>query len=208
MHDVNQNCLKYSKRIFLRRFRLSDAPAVYRILSDPRVVDSLGRPALTSLADAEKYLKKNYINYYTQSDNGALSDYGLPLDYRFAICRIEPTDEGELIGRVGIASSGDTNNLGFYIDSHQWGKGYAPEAAMLLAELAREGGYKYLTGRCSRHNRRSAQALSKSGLTYRYSWKSSGEITDFYQLDLVDGVCTYRRFWDENPAHWVERSLK
>lgn len=207
MDDNNGNRLISSNRIFLRRFLLSDAADIYRILSDPRVIEPLGRTALSSVEDATEYLKRNYIRYYVQSDNGMLSDMGLPLDYRFAICLSELGESEKLIGRIGIASSGDTNNLGFYIDSHYWGRGYAPEAASLVARLAREGGFKYLTGRCERHNRRSGYALIKSGMTYRYSWKSNDEIYDFYQLDLTDEVRTYWRFWDENPAHWIEDSI-
>ena len=201
---IPQGELFISEKIFLRRFEKSDAPRVKDILSDADVGRYLGIHQFDRLADAEEYLEKNYLSRYRAADSGILNDCGLPIDCRFAICRKE---DGELVGRIGIASMGPSNNIGFYLAHNLWGHGYMHEAMKLMLRIAEQYRYPYLTGCCNRLNSRSAKVLLRAGMTYRYSWQdSSNEINDLYQCDFRREVTTYTGHIAGSVKHWSVQS--
>lgn len=207
MND-RDDALAAGQRIYLRRFRAADAARCLEILSNDELLRYLSITKPKTIDDAEAYLEKNYLSRYREADKGVRNENGLPVDLRLAICLKEADGPGALIGRVGIASTGDTNNVGYYLSRESWGKGYACEACEVLLGLARRAEYSYLTAFCDEGNAGSEQTMKRAGFTYRYSWRSEERanpaIYHLYQIDLVDGVQTFLGHWNANPGHWID----
>lgn len=106
-----------TERLILRPFTLHDAPAIQRLLNDPRVSDGLLSVSYPfALPDAEKWLTDRITN-------------------RFAIT-LRGLDE--LCGGIGIHTNAKhpRGEMGYWLGRAFWGRGYATEAAR---ELVRYG---------------------------------------------------------------------
>lgn len=203
----NDVAIARSDRLLIRRFAIGDVEDLIPILSDPKVVARLSTAPIETRESAECYLRKNYLSKYDQADSGITNEFGLPIDYRFAICLLEAEDKPErLIGRIGVSSYGDVNNLGYYLSSSEWGKGYATEACRLMQRVCRERGYPYLTATCGEDNPASERVMRASGMSYRYSYFCADDCdvaSVFYQIDLQEGADTYVRPFDKG-SRWVD----
>lgn len=197
-----------SERLLIRRFVAGDAKGLASILSDPMVVSRLSIDPVETIEAAEHYLVKNYLSKYEAADSGEVNEFGLPIDYRFAICLPEMDNRPErLIGRIGISSYGNVNNVGYYLDSDDWGKGYASEAFRLMQRVCCEKGYPYLTATCGEDNASSERVMRASGMSYRYSYFDANEssvASVFYQIDFREGVDTYLRSMGEGATRWID----
>ena len=70
----------YTERLFLRKFTVSDIPALFRMLQDSEMNTFLPWFPLKNITEAEQFLEKNFLSYYK-----------LPSAYRYAICKKEKT---------------------------------------------------------------------------------------------------------------------
>lgn len=197
-----------SKRLLIRRFVSEDAESLIPILSDNKVVSRLSINLIETIEASERYLENNYLSKYAAADSGEVNEFGLPIDYRFAICLPGTEDQPErLIGRIGISSYGDVNNLGYYLASDFWGRGYASEACRLMQGVCRERGYPYLTATCGEDNVASERVMRASGMNYRYSFFNANEspvASVFYQIDLSEEGKTYFVPLKEGATRWID----
>jgi len=76
---------------------------------------------------------------------------------------------GEFAGWAGLDGRSDDGEaeVGWYLPSHQWGRGYATEATRLLMDFGcRTLGYRRLFATADPANAASRRVLEKSGLTH------------------------------------------
>lgn len=203
-----RTAIAQSKRLLIRRFVTEDAKSLIPILSDNKVVSRLSISPIETIEASESYLIKNYLSKYDAADAGEVNEFGLPIDYRFAICLPEAGGQPErLIGRIGISSYGDVNNLGYYLASDVWGRGYASEACRLMQSVCRERGYPYLTATCGEDNVASERVMRASGMSYRYSFFNANEspvASVFYQVDLRGEGKTYFVSLKGDATRWID----
>lgn len=110
-----------TERLLLRPGWAEDAPALSRTIADESVVHNLARvPWPYALGDAERFLSS-------------------PQAPKRPSLLIFLRDCARLIGGVGLAGDeGETPELGYWIASDQWGKGYATEAGQAVVAMADE----------------------------------------------------------------------
>ena len=114
-----------SKRLILRPWLDSDAPALYNLARNPKVGPAAGWPAHESVEQSLDILC-NILRGPEQ--------YAITL-----------RDTGELIGAIGLKTredcpylpSDNDYSVGYWIGEEHWGHGYAPEALERLIEHAR-----------------------------------------------------------------------
>lgn len=139
-----------TKRLKLRKLRMSDAPAITRYLSDPGVGRNLGMtPQPYLLVAAEGWIMIN----------AAREPRGR--DFVFAI---ERTGDG-LVGVMGAhRKEGDAVEVGYWIGRAYWGQGFATEALDAFVAEARKLGA--LEAGHFVDNPASGRVLTKAGFAY------------------------------------------
>lgn len=168
-------------RLLLRPGWIEDAPALAAAIGDERVVRNLARaPWPYGLADAEAYLSG--------------SDAALPSFLIFA----RTNDAPELVGGIGFGALQNCEvELGYWIASDCWNRGYVTEAGHAALALARDS--LRLCRIVSGHfldNPASGRVLEKLGFApageigVRNS-RARGEDVAFkgYALDLCEAGC-------------------
>lgn len=110
-------------RLQLREITLSDAPAVFKIRSDERVMQYIGKPPQKDIREAEQQIQ-NYLDTYQQ--NEAIN---------WAICLREKPDQ--LIGTVGFWKMDKVNHrteIGYTLQYDYWRQGIMTEAITAVIE--------------------------------------------------------------------------
>ncbi len=103
-------------RLVLRRMVANDAERLYQLRSDPRVMQYIDRPLMTSLDDAYPFLAKN--DEYIENQEGI----------NWAICL---KDENLLIGNICLWHFSKENyraELGYSLMPQYWHRGIMSEA--------------------------------------------------------------------------------
>lgn len=114
-------------RLLLRALTVADDPAVQILFSDAVALKTWGHPPFTSLDDARAYR--------------AQLEVGFQRRYLFVwgVFVPENTGDGPLVG-IGLLTRWSPNNrrvdLGYYLGSAYWGRGYATEVARALVAFA------------------------------------------------------------------------
>lgn len=109
-----------TKRLRLRPFVLDDAPVLQCLAGERAIADTTLRiPHPYPDGAAEDFIRR-------AADKFAAGE-GLNL-------AVSMRETGELIGSVGLAFRRDDANaeMGYWIATHAWGRGYATEAALAL----------------------------------------------------------------------------
>lgn len=104
-------------RLLMREVVPSDAPAIFKMRSDPRVMQYIGRPPQKDISEAE-LLIKNYQDNYQQNDS-----------VNWAICLREQPDQ--LIGVIGFWKMDKANHrveIGYTLQYDYWRQGIMDEA--------------------------------------------------------------------------------
>jgi [ribosomal protein S5]-alanine N-acetyltransferase len=111
-----------TRRLVLRAIVTADASALFVLRSDPRVMQHIGRPLASSIADAEALLE----------------DMNRSFEHRTAIVwAITRHDDPELVGTIGfwrIAAEHHHGELGYILRPDLWGQGITREAATAILE--------------------------------------------------------------------------
>lgn len=112
-----------TERLLLRPGWPEDAPALHAGIGEAAVIRNLARaPWPYALQDAERFCRQGF--------GGALPSF-------FILKRTQA--EPELIGGVGLGPDPAGGiELGYWIRSDEWGRGYATEAARAVVALARD----------------------------------------------------------------------
>jgi ribosomal-protein-alanine N-acetyltransferase len=112
-----------TKRLLLRAFDVSDAPAVYEIMKNPAIADTtLKIPYPYPAGAAEQWISSHH--------NGVAAGS----DYHWAIERLK---DGVVVGSIGlhVESAHKRGSLGYWIGMPFWNHGLATEAVGSVVEF-------------------------------------------------------------------------
>jgi ribosomal-protein-alanine N-acetyltransferase len=110
-------------RLLLREVVLTDAPAVFKMRSDPRVMQYIGKLPQKDISEAELQIK-DYQDAYQQNEA-----------VNWAICLQEQPEQ--LIGTIGFWRMDKVNHrveIGYTLQYDYWRKGIMDEAMTLAIE--------------------------------------------------------------------------
>lgn len=161
-------------RLTLRRFRSTDAPALFALLRDRTVNKFLPWFPFDSLAQTERHLQQFYLDFYHFSPG-----------YRYAVC----LQSGPLISYVHVGGP-DSYDLGYALGKKYWHQGYTVEACHAVIARVKQDGLPFLTATHDVFNPASGGVMRKLGMVYQYSfeelWQPKKLSVTFrmYQLDL------------------------
>lgn len=110
-------------------------------------------------------------------------------------CEFAVILDNVIIGNFSIDFNEDRTEceLGWIVDKHYWGNGYATEAALALKKYVIQSGVQKLTACCDYRNAASARVMEKAGLilesegmrTYADTKESAKEL--MFSLNIADG---------------------
>ena len=140
-----------TRRLVLRRPRLSDAAAKFAYARDPEVTRYMDWVAHTGERDAEAFIQ------------GAAARWESGEEYTWSIT-VEPEDRA--IGSVACRVRGHAVDLGYVLARDYWGRGYATEAARAVLDWAATlEGVCRIWATCDVENAASARVLEKIGMS-------------------------------------------
>ena len=146
-------------RLRLRPWRGTDAHSLYELAKDPRIGLACGWPPHTSIEDSHE----------------ALSTV-LASPEIYAVTQL---DGGDLVGAIGLRTekpdTPEVADLGYWIGSPYWGRGYATEAGKAIIERAKALGKTTLTLSYFDGNEASRRVAEKLG----FSWIRRDEDVEF-----------------------------
>lgn len=133
-------------RLIIRRFLDTDGSDLYEYLYDPKVVEF------------EPY------GVFSREEADEEARNRSKKDCFFAICSKE--EQNKVIGNIYLAESDfDTWEIGYVLNSHFQGKGYAYEAACEMISVAfKEWGARRIVADCNPLNRKSWHLLERLGM--------------------------------------------
>ena len=144
-----------TKRLVLRKWRIEDAPSMFKYASDPAVGIPCGWPAHKNIEES-----KSIINAFIRRP------------YCYAICLKEDIDHPigciELNLKTSLCRSENECELGYWLGKPYWGNGYVPEASKALLKYGFEVlGYNVIW--CCYHdgNNKSRRVQEKIGFEYQ-----------------------------------------
>ena len=161
-----------TERLILRRFRIEDAPEMYRNwASDPEVTAYLTWPPHERVEDTKSILS-DWISKYGEQDF-----------YNWAM---ELKETGEVIGNISVVALYEPLSeakMGYCMSRAYWGRGLMPEALRaVIALLFDEVGANRVEARHDARNPKSGRVMSKAGMLFegvlRQAGKSNAGICD------------------------------
>lgn len=169
------DCWALSEHAYLRRLRLSDAPALYAAVerNRERLRPWLGWvDEVRSSGDVTRFV----------SDSQRLTDLG-PVALECGLFEAH-----RLVGAVGLNRldwRARTGNLGYWIDAGAEGRGLVAAAARALAEHGLRGlGLARIEVRAVAGNRRSRRTAEAAGLTFEGTLRSAAVVAGA-RVDLL-----------------------
>jgi len=114
-----------TERLALRRFELSDAPFVLRLVNEPSWIEHIGNRDVRTLDDAAKYLSSGPIAMYERVG--------------FGLYLVALKASGEPIGMCGLIKRNELSDVdvGFAFLPQHWGRGLAYESAAAVLDYGR-----------------------------------------------------------------------
>ncbi|HJA35797.1 MAG TPA: GNAT family N-acetyltransferase [Firmicutes bacterium] len=167
----------HTERLILRRFRPTDGPALFRLLSDREVNRFLPWFPLETQAQADEWLQTFYLDFYRNE----------PWGCRYALCQKE---EDVPVGYIHVAPN-PSLDLGYALAKEHWHKGFVTEGCRAVVQRLREQGLPYLTATHDVNNPRSGAVMERLGMTFRYNyqeqWQPKNILVTFrlYKIDLA-----------------------
>ena len=142
-------------RLTLRRFTLSDAEFILRLVNDPSWLRFIGDKNVHNLDDARRYLREGPLDMYERCG--------------FGMYRVDERDRGTTVGMCGLIKR-DTlpdADVGYAFLPEFRGQGYAYEAAAAVLEHGnRVFGLKRILAIVSPDNAGSIRVLEKAGMKF------------------------------------------
>ena len=171
-------------RLIIRPFQEKDADALYRIKTDPRVMeycpDFLG-------VDAKREDMPDYIRTFRKLEEDGDFD-------TWRCYAIVNKVTGEVMGAITFCKQNMLHeyDMGWMMIGEYAGKGYASEAAEAFAEyFCRKHGVDYLTAVMDVDNPASRRTAEKSG--FRLFEKRT--VYDYHYNRYADDYFYFRRYW-------------
>ncbi|GAB0113752.1 GNAT family N-acetyltransferase [Acidisoma sp. C75] len=151
-------------RLSLRRFTLTDAPALFALMSDAETMRYWSCLPHRTIAETEAYLAETIAAV----EDGRGDDFAVTL-------------AGMLIGKAGLWRGGE---IGFLLDRAQWGRGFASEAVRAVIGRAFARGATTITADVDPRNARSLAMLGRLGFRPTSEAKATFRLGD----EWVDSV--------------------
>jgi ribosomal-protein-alanine N-acetyltransferase len=144
-----------SERLILRRMTPADAEDMFLYTSDPEMVKHLPLNLTATLEDAERSIR-GFMDMYAAK---RVAPWGISLK-----------ESGRHIGICGFENwnpQTDRAEIGFIVARHEWGKGYATEAARRVMRFGFEQmQLNRLEARTKAVNEASKHVLARLNMTY------------------------------------------
>jgi len=139
-------------RLTLRKPRADDAQAILDAYAgDPEVTLMLAWPSHSGLDDT-----RAFVGWSDQVWSAAPAGPLLIVD-----------GDDAVVGTTGLdVETPYRASTGYVIARHAWGRGYATEVAVAMADLADRLGFARLQALCHTENRASARVLEKAGFAF------------------------------------------
>ena len=179
-----------TKRLIIRPFKITDADALYDILSDEAVSTFIPLPLMSEPEEAVWNLKAHFAVTLEKRD------------YFFAICLKE---DDRPIGYAGVDQIGPAYDFGYALRSDFWNNGITTEAAWPVLQQLKQDGYAYLTAIHDADNPASGKVMEKLGFKYHYSydeiWEKTQQLVTFrmYQMNFDESVPIYEGYKERYP---------
>jgi RimJ/RimL family protein N-acetyltransferase len=151
-----------TKRLILRKPKLSDAPQVFDYSSDPEATKFMTWKPAKKINESVNFIKKslkqwkdgtNYVWFFTTKKS----------DKSF--------------GNISLTVKKNKANFGYILSRKKWGKGYMSEALLAVIELAKKlPNIKVIWGQCNIDNKASAHVMQKAGLKYEKTIKNKHRV--------------------------------
>ena len=173
-------------RLIIRPFQEKDADALYRIKTDPRVMEYC--PDFLDV-DAKREDMPDYIRTFRKLEEDGDFD-------TWRCYAIENKVTGEVMGAITFCKQNMLHeyDMGWMMIGEYTGKGYASEAAEAFAEyFCRKHGVDYLTAVMDVDNPASRRTAEKSG--FRLFEKRT--VYDYHYNRYADDYFYFRRYWSE-----------
>lgn len=158
-----------TERLYLRKFTLKDASALFKLNSNPNVLKYTGDVPFKNISEAEIFIK-NYSHY---------DDYNMG---RWAVCEKR---QGELIGWCGLKyhPNEDFIDVGYRFFEKHWNNGYATEAtkgvlSYAFNKLRIQDVYAY----ANKNNNASIAVAKKAGLQFLKEELHDGQLTQIFHI--------------------------
>lgn len=158
-----------TERLYLRKFNLKDASALFKMNNNPNVLQYTGDVPFKNINDAEEFIK-NYSHY---------KDYNMG---RWAVCEKR---QGELIGWCGLKYHPDKDfvDVGYRFFEKHWNNGYATEAtkgvvSYAFNKLRIQDIYAYTDKR----NNASIAVAKKAGLQFLKEDLHEGQLSQIFHI--------------------------
>lgn len=173
---IPENRTITTARLLLRPFRADDAPEVERFCNTEEISRGTMLPYPYPAGAAASWIATH------------AEDFELERGFVFAI-----TDraDGRLYGCISLTNHSAHKNgeLGYWIGTEYWGRGYATEAADAMIRWAFARGYHRVYGRHFGSNPASGRVMQKLGMTYEGTQKEhffkNGRYEDLVLYGLV-----------------------
>ena len=164
-------------RVTLRPWQSSDAPAVAQIMADPRMHAHLDLPQPYTQADAERYVDG-------MAPRAAAEGSEL-------ILAIAENTSGHVLGSIalrGLADDSVITEIGYWVATSDWGRGYATEAVRTVARFALAQGARRIEILTDVANLASAKVALRSGFRFEAVLRSRSPVVASSPDDPRDSV--------------------
>jgi len=159
-----------TERLYLRAFMIKDASALFKMNSNPNVLQYTGDFPFKNIKATEEFIQ-NYDHYETYNMG------------RWAVCGKK---QGEFLGWCGLKYHPEENyiDIGYRFFEKHWNKGYATEATKGVLSYAFnvlrvQNIYAYIDKR----NSASIKVAENSGLTFQKEMLHEGNPTNIYHIE-------------------------
>lgn len=154
MRHIGTNDIE-TERLFLRRFTVKDAQAMYKNWAcDPEVTKFLTWPVHDSVEVSEKILE-DWVSQYSKDNY-----------YQWAI--VVKENNSEVIGSIAVVSQNESiamAHIGYCIGKSWWNKGITSEAlGAIISYLFDEAGFNRIESRHDPKNPNSGKVMQKCGM--------------------------------------------
>ncbi|MCY7296663.1 GNAT family N-acetyltransferase [Alteromonas sp. a30] len=169
-----------TERLIIDRLTKSDRTSIYKIFSDPRVIENYDVERFKDISEAD-----NLVDYF---DARFESFTGI----RWAARK---KGSGELIGTAGFTTWNEFDhsvNLGYDLAFEYWGQGYATEMLAVILDYAFSEGFPFFVNRIEAsilpHNEASIKLVKRFGFQYEGTlrdkcfWNGAFHSMDLYSL--------------------------
>ena len=173
-----------TKRLYVRLFREEDAEALYKIKTDPQVMEYC--PDLLDVNVEREDIPRYIHEFQALEDSGDIDEW--------RCYAIENKETGEVMGALTFSKQKMLHEyeLGWMMIGAYTGKGYASEAAGAFAEyFCKEHGIDYLIVVMDVDNPASRRTAEKSG--FRLFEKRT--VYDYSYNRYCDDYYYFRRYW-------------